>query len=131
MNVLFLDDCPRRQAWAKEEFEVPGNYFAAAETAESATDWLAWAEPDNPDGPEFFDVVYLDHDLDEVGGASGSGRNTGMEVVYWVIENKPKVGEFVVHSLNERMAKAMVVALKKAGYKAKYVSFLRLCGFYE
>ncbi len=121
MNVLFLDDCPARLEWAAEEF-CTGNRFTPAKDASEAIGWLDHAKTCHRP----YDVVYLDHDLGDEKWQDSSEENTGMEVVRWVVAYKPKVGRFVVHSMNTPAGHEMVAKLRDAGYEAEYVSFMTL-----
>lgn len=120
-RILFLDDCPARQKWAKENFDIPGNYFAYASTAAEAIEWIGWGEPEG-----FFDDVYLGHDLGGEVYVDSLRNDCGMEVVRWIVENKPKLGRIVVHTMNVIAGIAMCRSLKLAGYDAARQPFNQL-----
>lgn len=124
MNVLFLDDCPNRTAWARGHLAEPGGAFAAAANAYEAVTHLTLAGADRPWG-----VVYLDHDLEGVGQDPGH-PNSGSAVVRWVVANRPAVGRFVVHTTGDQ-GRVMARDLALAGYRAEYVSFLDLLRRYD
>jgi len=86
MNVLFLDDKPARAKTFRSL--VPS--AITVETAKATIVNLIEAD---------WDYVYLDHDL---GGEemAASDSLSGMEVVRWIVVNKPIIGTIVVHSLN-------------------------------
>jgi CheY-like chemotaxis protein len=113
---LFLDDCPTRRRWASENL-AGDSMMDFAHDAPAAIEALGRIE---------FDVVYLDHDLGDEVYVDSSRADCGMEVVRWIVANKPKVGKFVVHTMNTPAGHAMCRALKRAGYAAKYQSFYRL-----
>lgn len=125
-RILFLDDCPTRRQWAKNKFDVGGNYFAEAGTAQEAIQWLEWGEPDEGWGGPDWDEVYLDHDLGEEVYVDSSRADCGMEVVRWIVENKPTIGKIVVHTMNTAAGHLMARTLKMAGYCVKYQSFYRM-----
>ncbi len=106
LRILFLDDFPERSA----EFLalVPHGHWV-----ETAADCIArLAEP--------WDVVFLDHDLGGMAFVDPEEEDTGSGVVRWVVANRPRVGRFIVHSLNEGAATPMVADLQAAGYSAEY-----------
>jgi len=70
-----------------------------------------------------WDLVFLDHDLNFSAFQNPAEENTGSEVVRWVVANKPKVKEFIVHSYNHLQAPKMVDNLIAAGYKASWRPF--------
>ncbi len=72
---------------------------------------------------EEWDLVSLDHDLRGQPYDDPTEENSGSEVVRWIVANKPKVKEFVVHSYNHLQAPKMVESLIGAGYKAEWVPF--------
>lgn len=63
-----------------------------------------------------WDVVFLDHDLGGEEYVNSAETNTGMEVVRWVEQNLPKVGKFIVHSLNRPAREMMTAKLLDSGY---------------
>lgn len=117
-RILFLDDDPNRQAWAKKHYDVGNNYFAAATTAQEAIDWLEWGEPEG-----FFDEVYLDHDLGGEQFVDSELKNCGMEVVRWMEDNRPSVGKVTIHSLNTVAALEMSRRLSDARYAVRHKPF--------
>jgi len=115
MKVLFLDDNPKRLFEFKSN--IPSAVLAA--TAEEMIQLLFELE-------ETAKCVFLDHDLGGLVYIDPSSKETGMEVVRWVVQNKPDVQRFVIHSLNYEAAQSMVEKLNTAGYKAEYVPFMNL-----
>ena len=112
MKVLFLDDSPKRLFEFKSN--IPSAVLAA--TAEEMIQLLSELE-------ETAKCVFLDHDLGGRIFVDPSDEETGMEVVRWVVKNKPDVQRFVVHSLNVEAAKFMIAELNAVGYEAEYVPF--------
>ena|ERR1700723_2550299 len=113
--ILFLDDNLDRTKAFK-------SYFPQAittETAQETIDVLANKENE-------FELVFLDHDLGGETYVDSSGKNTGMEVVRWIVANKPKVGKFVVHSCNIYAATAMTDTLLREGYEVERIPFTYL-----
>jgi hypothetical protein len=71
-------------------------------------------------------IVFLDHDLGGETFVDPEREDTGMAVVRWVVENRPKVGQFIIHSLNEPAAREMVRKLEDVGYNAFRMPFIRI-----
>jgi hypothetical protein len=63
-----------------------------------------------------WDIMCLDHDLGGETYVDSDNKNTGMEVVRWIVANKPKIGQIFVHSYNVGAAHVMAQDLSKAGY---------------
>ena len=72
------------------------------------------------------DNLFLDHDLGGEVFVDSNNKNTGMEVVRWLVANKIKVDNIYVHSLNGVAAKEMVLKLEDAGYDAIQTPFVWL-----
>ena len=85
--TLFLDDCVDRQALFAEKYP----HATIVATAEEAISMLKL---------HTFQVVWLDHDLGDEIYVSSERADTGMEVVRWIVEHRPAVENFVVHTLN-------------------------------
>jgi hypothetical protein len=75
-------------------------------------------------GPDVF--AFLDHDLGGKQWVDSAEKNTGMEVVRWIVANKPPLKHVVVHSHNNIAAKEMRLKLADAGYSVEEVPFYRL-----
>jgi DNA-binding NarL/FixJ family response regulator len=110
MRILFLDDSPSRTVVFLKKF--PDAH--AVETAEAAILALK---------AEKYDLVSLDHDLGGEAWVDSARPDTGFEVVRWIIENKPEIGEVTIHSHNTKAGPRMAVALKDAGYKSNFFPF--------
>ncbi len=112
MKKLVLDDCPNRMAkfFANKGEEDLMRVWNAKDCIESLR-------------LEEWDLVSLDHDLDQMPYDNPQKENTGSGVVRWIVANKPKVKRFVVHSYNNLQAPKMVEALKGAGYEAVWEPF--------
>ena len=59
-------------------------------------------------------------------GADPRGKETGSEVVRWILRRRPAIDRIIVHSLNETAAGRMVQALGRGGYAVEYRGFLGL-----
>ena len=65
-----------------------------------------------------YDVVFLDHDLDNETYVDPLERNTGYEVIRFLVRNKLNTNtNFIVHSMNP-VEDSMVKSLKANDYKA-------------
>ena len=117
MKVLFLDDCPARQQWAADMFAID-HESTQPTTAASAIESLRTLGP--------FDAVYLDHDLGDEKYVDSARSDCGFEVVRWIIENRPAIGEIIVHTINVTAGNLMTTALKRSGYPARHHPFDRI-----
>ena len=117
-SILFLDDCPTRCHWAQKHLKPYGR-FTASRTAANCILWI---------GQRAHDEVYLDHDLDGEAWANPHGKNTGFEVVRWIVLNKPEIGKIIVHSMNTPQGNRMAKALRRHGYDAEYRSWMTIVG---
>jgi hypothetical protein len=70
------------------------------------------------------DALFLDHDLGGEVYVDSSRKDCGMEVVRFIVENKPKVSQIIVHTLNQNAGINMTNQLRNAGYEVKYIPFL-------
>jgi len=113
MKVLFLDDSPLRTKYFLKK-------FPDAKTVETANDCIKKISRNR------YDAIFLDHDLGGEEFCNSGREDCGMEVVRWVVQNKPDQGEFIVHSTNTVAGPIMVEDLKRAGYLAKYIPFRTL-----
>ena len=112
MRVLFLDDNQNRC----KRFRMTVPYATIVNTAEETSGQLKHQ----------WDIVFLDHDLGGEIFVDSDNLNTGMEVVRWIEENKPKVTKFVVHSINTPAAKNMMARLLDMGYEVDRLPFINL-----
>jgi hypothetical protein len=110
MNILFLDDCPERT----KVFKAALPSADTVETARAAI--VALIEED-------WEWVFLDHDLGGKEAANSADPDTGMEVVRWIIENKPIIEKIIVHTLNKSAGQTMVSKLHEAGYWVLWIPF--------
>jgi|2_EtaG_2_1085320.scaffolds.fasta_scaffold01248_4 DNA-binding NarL/FixJ family response regulator len=107
MKILFHDDAPdRRQKPFRRVF--PHAVFARSNQA--AVRHLESTA---------FDVLFLDHDLEEQPGYKGE---TGFELVEWICRNHPAIGKIVIHSTNSK-ADEMKDSLRTHGYDVKVLRF--------
>jgi hypothetical protein len=118
-SILFLDDCPTRTDWARRRLSLPTDLFKSVETAAMAIRFLG-------ESPVHFDTVYLDHDLGGETWQDPDDKNTGSEVVRWIVLNRPRIGRVFVHSMNTPAGNRMADNLRQAGYDAQYRSWLTI-----
>ena len=112
MKICFLDDDPKRQRkrfWAKGEDDLR-QVWNASDCIEALKEG-GWQ------------IVSLDHDLRNIPYDDPNIDNCGSAVVRWIVENKPDVEKFIVHSYNWCQAPTMVQNLLDAGYKCEYIPF--------
>jgi len=72
---------------------------------------------------EHWSLVSLDHDLGGEVMADSAGPDTGMEVVRWIVANRPIIDRIICHTFNPVAGPAMVTALREAGYDAAWEPF--------
>ena len=109
-TILFLDDCPHRCKSFRSN-------FPSATIVNDAKSCIAELKKQD------WDEVFLDHDLGGTTYQDASDKNSGSEVVRWILENKPKVSLFVCHSLNTPARQNMIAALANAGYFVANIPF--------
>lgn len=121
MRILFLDDNPQRHDAADECFD-------GAEVVHAWTYWDAIGLLED----ERFDVIYLDHDLNDwesasvITGMYGSRELTGLDVARFIarqLRRDMSPGRIVVHSWNPAGASSMVQILKSVGIPTVYEPF--------
>ncbi len=112
VKVLVVDDNPSRQA----KFFIHKGDKDLRRTWNAAECIEALKEGD-------WDICSLDHDLESIPFDDPEKENSGSGIVRWVVEHKPDVKKFIVHSYNSKEAQKMVEALKAAGYSASWEPF--------
>lgn len=113
IKILFLDDNKARHRTMK-----PHLLHDEAFTAGEAIKLLQEKE---------YEIVFLDHDLDDKQMVSSFGEEeTGYTVAKWISENKPKISLIVSHSLNSEGRANIAQLLENLGYKVIQCSFLSL-----
>lgn len=110
-NILFLDDDPARIA----AFRSAVPYATLVETAEECIKEIRQEE---------WDWIFLDHDLGGEVFVDSDRKDCGMEVVRFLVDNKPdKMPRVVVHSLNGEARQRMALDLTVAGYEVTPLPF--------
>jgi len=112
MKILFLDDNEDR--WIHFKNVVDYDVAQWAQTAKECIHWLQ---------KEKYDQVCLDHDLGGEVFVDSDREDTGMEVVRWIVANKPQIDEIYVHTHNQPAGIRMATSLREAGYSVTYVPF--------
>lgn len=110
MNILFLDDNPDRYTIFNIRHGA-NNKITWVETAEACINKLK---------SEKFDRVCLDHDLGGDIFVNEYEKNTGSEVVRYIVNNKESIDLdtlFIIHSFNTTAAIKMEKDLKEAGFE--------------
>lgn len=115
MRILFLDDDSYRY---KQILRARGH--------KSIIDWVETAQAciDKLARHDLYSQIWLDHDLGGEVYVNEANKNTGSEVVRYILKEKlPIKCDIIVHSMNDVAANNMVSALQKAGYSAIYMPF--------
>lgn len=121
-RVLILDDDAERHTWFRS---WPGQIDVAAEQHHVWTaDQAVWALRD----PRGWDIVSLDHDLDESHDNYDPEQHAGLRVAQAIADSVPNLPwakdcRFIIHSWNPEGARAMYDALAGAGLRVTYAPF--------
>lgn len=114
MNVLFLDDNPRRTEMFLAALVDSGHTIDTCETAKDCIELLQ---------SNSYDCIRLDHDLGGEYWVESERDDCGMAVVRWIVENKPQIPKIIIHSHNVKAAKEMCRQLREAKYVTLYIPF--------
>lgn len=109
-TTLFLDDCPNRCRSFRSNFPSA----TIVNDADSCIEQLK---------SQAWDQVFLDHDLGGTTYQDTNEKNSGSEVVRWILQNKPAVGLFICHSLNAPARENMFMFLKWADFPVDEIPF--------
>lgn len=109
-KVLFLDDMQVRI----DSFKQKCPDAVIVEDAESCIQELKENK---------YDMVFLDHDLGGEIYVDEKEKNTGSEVVRFILKEKIEIPQIVVHSHNPDASKNMHKDLKNAGYEVHLIPF--------
>jgi len=112
--ILVLDDSVERLK--KFISNIP-----SAKTAETADEMIELIKNNSP-----VDFLFLDHDLGGETYVDSKEHNTGMEVVRWIVANKPSIQKIVVHTCNTDAGFEMEDKLIAAGYDTGYVPYVNI-----
>lgn len=103
MKILFLDDRDARVEVAYNRFSGNCHKLCVAHTAAEAIGFLE---------KEAVDVVMLDHDLDGDRLMEIDDPLSGAEVARWIRDNRPSIGQIVIHSTSHIGGPYMVSLLQ-------------------
>ena len=92
LGTLFLDDDPHR-------ITIFRNTDKKAIVVMTAKDAIRQLKKVG-----IWDRVFLDHDLGGEAFVNSSRKDTGMEVVRWIVSNRPIIDSICVHSWNSSAA---------------------------
>lgn len=110
MSILFLDDSPERTT----KFLATYPDAVCVETAAACIAKLREG---------IWKTVCLDHDLGGKVMVDSNRADCGMEVVRWIMRNRPFIGRVIVHTWNEPAGRRMVDDLRRREYNAVYAPF--------
>lgn len=105
MRILFLDDDKERHKFV-EDFKGPHELVHVVNLNEAADEMTK----------EHFDLVFLDHDLNDFSGTNG-GEITGNVVAAWMVRNLKNRPTVCVHSVNFDGAHNIQATFTDAGWK--------------
>ena len=129
MKVLFLDDRQKRIAVAEDRYK--GDDLTVVRTAEDAISALSSTLDETmlrePDSWKGWDLVCLDHDLNNESFVNSKRIDCGMEVVRWMTKYRGPLNRIakkvIIHSSNLGAAMTMYSALNARGYYTFYERF--------
>ena len=113
MRIFILEDDHERIELFREL--VIGHELTIAEDAATAIAILG--------SDSGFDLFMLDHDLGNRQMVSNDDKNTGSEVVRWIVQSSMKCPTTIIHSYNPDGAESMFNALKKHGVDCHMIKF--------
>jgi len=102
-QILYLDDSPERQEKFSELYPDSTRVWNAADCIKALKE-------------KEWNTVSLDMDLEGIPYDDPLKDNSGAAVVRWILQNRPKVEKFIIHSYNHFLSPSMVEMLKSAGY---------------
>lgn len=109
MNILILEDDPKRIRLFMDHLNIQGNYVIVTGQVEEAKELLS--------SDKTFDMILLDHDLDGRVNVPSEEPNTGYQLAKWIAENNIQFGDCIVHSYNDKGAAKMVEVLPQATWR--------------
>lgn len=110
MSMLILEDHGGRIAY----FQAMYPTATIVKTAQEAIEKLQ---------SQSWNQASLDHDLNGESFVDSSRDDCGMEVVRWIVANKPMIEQIIVHTANRKASELMYDALMQAGYDTVRVPF--------
>ena len=113
--LLFLDDDPSRLTFFADLVPDAQRVTTANETIEALRDAAAQGHR--------LTHLFLDHDLNGEVYVDSRRDDCGMEVVRWIVAERPQVDAVTVHTHNHNAAPRMVAALVEAGYTCAAAPF--------
>jgi CheY-like chemotaxis protein len=120
MRIFVLEDNEERIKQFKKAFA--DHTWTMVQTADAAIRHLTMDSE--------YDIVFLDHDLGGQQYVSTRDKNTGSEVVRWMLSDEgtiPKDKRIVIHSMNPDAATSMHINLASAGFTAiDHIPFITL-----
>jgi len=114
MKIFILEDSKERIKWFKEVFSSESNLFFADNVEEAKKILLENSE---------FDILFLDHDLDQKIFVNSNEQNTGYQLARFLVENKISFMSIIIHSMNIFGSCRMFDVLKKISENVHRVPF--------
>jgi CheY-like chemotaxis protein len=104
MKIFILEDRNRRIKWFKKVFSSENSLFFADNVEDAKKILLENSE---------FDILFLDHDLDQKIFVCPNESNTGYQLARLLVENKISFVSIIIHSMNIFGSCRMFDVLKK------------------
>lgn len=111
-KVLFLDDDMRR-------IKAFRRYYPQAVWVQTVRDCIKKLN-------QTWDIISLDHDLGGETYVDSQRKDCGMEVVRFILRNRPANlanAKFIIHTRNQYAAALMAEALTSSGYQCEWEPF--------
>ena len=102
-KVLILEDDPNRMAQFRNMSDEIEIISTVPEAIQLLTDYI-WR------------TLYLDHDLNRESFVDSNRVDCGMELVRWIVKNKPTIPSIIIHSANRKGSNLMYQSLKENDY---------------
>lgn len=122
MKIFILEDSNARIKWFKEVFSSENDLFFADNVEEAKKILL-----ENPE----FDVLFLDHDLDQKVFVSPDESNTGYQLTKFIVENKISFGFAYIHSMNFYGSNLMCKELFEISDRVSQIPFSSLKSLFK
>lgn len=119
MRIFILEDDRERLVWFFRELnDIQGHQVRHCDNVDDAKMILTKLGP--------FDVLFLDHDLDNRQMVNSEEKNTGYQLAKWIRDQGMKFDQIIVHSMNPAGAKNIQDALADAAPDVRWVPFCEL-----
>lgn len=117
MKFFILEDNSERIRWFKSVLKKDSILFFADNVNDAKRTLLE--EKD-------FDMLFLDHDLDQRVYVDSDENNTGYQLTKFIVENKISFKSAIIHSMNQYGARLMYETLSEISDSVDMIDFSTL-----